>query len=155
MAENNGDAFDASEQTDYQPEEAVGTRGLSFGKLRLGSLPRLSENEGIQAVREGLSNFFVANDRGAGRHSSDAERQHDLIREDLERGDLTPEERMERLKMGEKNAQARADNEREAREANERAHTRTLIIIGTALVGVASAAYAIKTGKFPIDPPKA
>lgn len=109
--------------------------------------------EGFRALREGVSEFFVASDRSAGRTKDTADKVIDLIQGELDREGLSPEERLEFIQAGERMANQVGDSEKEVQESNERTFTKIATIAAGAAVGVVLLGYLAKEGKLPLDPP--
>lgn len=124
-------------------------------KLRLN--PDMTERagEGFRALREGLSDFLVASDRGAGRHKDTADKIIDLVKRELDREGLNPQERLEFIQAGERMVGQVGDVEEDVRESNERTLTKVVAIAAGAVVGAALLGYLAKEGKLPIAPPVA
>jgi hypothetical protein len=110
---------------------------------------------GYRMLREGLSDFLTANDRGAERVRDTADKLLQSLREELARGGLSPDERYRLIEAEERVLGRVADSETAAQQANERSFTKTaLAITATAAVGVAALGYLAKTGKLPpLSPP--
>ncbi|WP_120338721.1 hypothetical protein [Cryobacterium soli] len=122
-------------------------------KLRLD--PDMAERagEGFRALREGLSDFLVASDRGAGRHKDTADKIIDLVKRELDREGLTPQERLEFMQAGERMVGQVGDVEKDVRESNARTLTKVVAIAAGAVVGAALLGYLAKEGKLPTAPP--
>lgn len=144
-----------AEPIESEPSEEVDRQGFQFGKLLPGAGPDGHIAEGMRAVSDGMQKLFSLMDRGAQRRRADASDQYKLIEDDLERGDLTAQERLERLKMGERIYERRGDDEKDIRAAGERTFGKVAAVAGIVVLGVAGAVYLAKDGKLPLDPPTA
>lgn len=111
--------------------------------------------EGFRALQEGLNDFFVASDRGAGRHKDTADKIINLVKEELDREGLSPQERLEFLQAGERMAKQVGDGEKDVRDSNERTITKIVGIAAGAVAGAVLIGYLAKEGKLPPDPPSA
>lgn len=142
-----------AETKDPETGEEVDRQGFQFGKLLPDASPDGHIADGMRAVSDGMHKLFSLMDRGAQRRRADAADQYKLIEDDLERGELTADERMERLKMGERVYERRGDDEKDIRAAGERTFTKVAAVAGAVVLVVAGAVYLGKDGKLPLDPP--
>lgn len=136
-------------------EEAIKNPEPVLRRLRLNPDMTSRAGEGFRALRESVSDFFVASDRGAGRTKDTADQVINLIKEELDREGLSPQERLEFLKTGERMASQVGDSEKDVRESNERTFTKVVGIAAGAVVGAVLLGYLAKDGKLPLNPPGA
>jgi hypothetical protein len=134
-----------------EAEELIRNPEPMLRKLRLNPEMTARAGEGFRALREGLSDFFVASDRGAGRNKDTADKIIDLVKGELDREGLSPQERLEFIQAGERMASQVGDGEKDVRESNERTITK-IVGIAAGAVGAVLLGYLSKEGKLPIDP---
>jgi hypothetical protein len=134
------DTDDATEGTGDKSETPESADEPDRGKLgRLLRAPMRAVDvatASVVAVKDSFVDFLTANDNGAKRVAEAAERASTHIGEDLDRGELTPDERMERHAAEERIVNAVSDNEKRVRKSNERA----MAIAAAVVVGIAGAA---------------
>ena len=130
-------------------EELINDPEPALRKLRLDPNFYSRVGEGFRALREGMSEFFVASDRGAGRTKDTAERVIDLVEKELDREGLSPQERLEFLRAGERMANQVGNSEKDVRESNERTLTKVVAIAAGAVVGVVVLGHLGRDGKLP------
>lgn len=136
-----------------EAEELISDPAPLLRKIRLDPNALAHIGDGFRALREGVSDFFVAGDRSAGRTKDTADRVVGLIEAELNREGLSPQERLEFIKAGERMADKVGDSEGSVREANERTFGKIVGIAAGATVGVLLLGYLAKEGKLPpIDP---
>lgn len=134
-------------------EELISDPAPLLRKIRFDPSALSHIGEGFRAMREGLSDFFVSSDRSAGRTKDTADRVVGLIEAELNREGLSPQERLEFIKAGERMAGTVGDSEASVREANERTLGKIVGIAAGATAGVLLLGYLAKEGKLPtIDP---
>jgi hypothetical protein len=136
-----------------EADELIKNSEPALRKLRLNPDITTRAGEGFRALREGLSDFFVASDRGAGRNKDTADKIISLVKEELDREGLSPQERLEFIQAGERMAGQVGGGEKEVRESNERTLIKIVGIAAGAVVGAALLGYLAKEGKLPLDPP--
>lgn len=136
-----------------EAEELINNPEPVLRKLRLNPDMTARAGEGFRALREGLSDFFVASDRGAGRNKDTADKIIGLVKEELDREGLSPQERLDFIQAGERMASQVGDGEKDVRESNERTLTKVVGIAAGAVVGAVLLGYLAKEGKLPLDPP--
>lgn len=111
---------------------------------------------GYQSAREGFNEFLTANDRGAARVKSTADKLIDSIEGELARGGLSPEERYRLIEAEERVLGQVRGNEKDVRQANERSFARIAAIGTSVAVGIVVLGYLTKEGKLPLlNPPTA
>lgn len=122
-------------------------------KVRLDpdALSRLGD--GFRAMREGVSDFFVAADRSAGRTKDTADQVINMIEKELDREGLTPKERLEFIEAGERMAGTVGESEASTRASNERTFGKVVAIAAGATAAVLLLGYFGKDGKLPPIPP--
>lgn len=135
-----------------EAEELIRNPEPLLRRLRLNPDMTARAGDGFRALREGLSDFFVASDRGAGRNKDTADKIIDLVKEELDREGLSPQERLEFIQAGERMASQVGAGEKDVREANERTITKIVGIAAGAVVGAVLLGYLAKDGKLPLDP---
>lgn len=134
-------------------EELIKDPAPLLRKIRLDPNALSHIGDGFRALREGVSDFFVAGDRSAGRTKDSADRVIKLIESELDREGLSPKERLEFIRAGERMAGTVGDSEGSVRDANERTFGKIVGIAAGATVGVLFLGYLAKEGKLPpIDP---
>lgn len=142
-----GSVTDEADDLIKNPESAL--RGL-----RLNPDLTTRAGEGFRALRAGVSDFFIATDQGAERTKEVVDKVIRLIEAELDRQGLSPEERLEFLRTGERMAGQVAVNEADVRASNERILTKVVGVAAGAVVGVALLGYLTKNGKLPpLNPP--
>lgn len=145
---------ESSEPTvEEEAEELITDPGPFLRKLQLNPDLTSRAGEGFRALRESVGDFFVASDRGAGRTKDSADKVIDLIQAELDREGLSPQERLEFVRAGERMADQVGDSEKDVRESNERILAKVVGIAAGAVVGVILLGYLAKDGKLP--PPAA
>ncbi|MEV8265162.1 hypothetical protein AB0P00_13525 [Microbacterium sp. NPDC077057] len=145
--------IDSEEQILEDAEELIKDPAPLLRKIRLDPNALSHIGDGFRALREGVSDFFVAGDRSAGRTKDSADRVIKLIESELDREGLSPKERLEFIQAGERMAGAVGDSEGSVRDANERTFGKIVGIAAGATVGVLVLGYLAKEGKLPPMPP--
>lgn len=133
--------------TDQEGGAGAGTYRAKLGVLLHG--PARAANvavAGVVAAKDSLVDFLTANDKGAQRVADLAATAVAQVGEDLDRGDLTAEERMHRHEANERMVKEVSDNEKRVRKSNERAFAIAAFVVVT-VVGGAAAAIAAKDTK--------
>lgn len=145
--------IESEEQILENAEELIKDPAPLLRKIRLDPNALSHIGDGFRALREGVSDFFVAGDRSAGRTKDSADRVIKLIESELDREGLSPKERLEFIQAGERMAGTVGDSEGSVRDANERTFGKIVGIAAGATVGVLVLGYLAKEGKLPPMPP--
>lgn len=144
-----------AEELTEDAEELMRNPEPVLRKLRLAPDFISRAGEGFRALREGVSDFFVAGDRSAGRAKDTADEVVDLIQRELDHEGLSPQERLEFIQAGERMANQVGESEKDVRESNERTFTKIAKIAAGAAVSVILLGYLAKDDKLPLEPPTA
>lgn len=154
MTDNSENTGTDEEQTESDESATASDQEGAGGSYRdkLGVLlhgPAKAANvavAGVVAAKDSLVDFLTANDKGAQRVADLAATAVAQVGEDLNRGDLTAEERMHRHEANERMVKEVSDNEKRVRKSNERAFAIAAFVVVT-VVGGAAAAIAAKDTK--------
>lgn len=140
---------DGSEVSPEEAEELIKNPEPVLRALQLNPDLGYRFADGFRTLREGISEFFVANDRGADRAKDTADKVIDLIGAELDREGLTPSERLDFLKAGERMAARVSDGERSTRESNEQVFKNLVGVAAGVVVGALVLGYVARGGKLP------
>jgi hypothetical protein len=150
--ESNGPQNDGPVEGEGFASEATDDKAVNF-KEKVGGLFRGPAKAadaavaGVVAAKDAFVDFLTANDAGAQRVADLAASAVAQVGEDLERGDLTAEERLHRHEANERLVKHVADNEKRVRKSNERAFAIAAFVVVTVVGGATAVAVAARENR--------